>query len=61
MNASHSRIGSRVGSCWHRFLTRVKEGDFCEEEVADLEETKSWTVLESADGFRPMGQKNMLW
>jgi hypothetical protein len=41
-------------------LTRVKEGDFYEEEVADLEETKSCTVLESADGVRPMGQKNML-
>ena len=33
-------------------MTRVKEGDFCEEEVADLEETKSCTVLESADGVR---------
>ena len=40
--------------CWHRFLTHVKEGDFCEEEVADLEEIKSRTVLESADGLRPM-------
>ena len=47
--------------CWHRFLTRVKGGGFCEEEMADLEETKSCTVLESADGVRPMGQKNMLW
>ena len=42
------------------FLTRVKEGDFCEEEVADLEENKSCTVLESADGVRPMGQENIL-
>ena len=41
-------------------MTRVQEGDFCEEEVADLEETKSCTVLESADGVCPMGQKNML-
>ena len=36
--------------CWHRFLKRVKEGDFCEGKVADLEETKRCTVLESADG-----------
>ena len=42
------------------FLTRVKEGDFCEGKVADLEETKRRTVLESADGACPMGQKNML-
>ena len=41
------------------FLTRVKEGDFCEEKVADLEETKRCTVLESADGVRPMDQGNM--
>ena len=41
------------------FLTRVKEGDFCEEKVADLEETKRCTVLESADGVRPMDQRNM--
>ena len=32
------------------FLTRVKEGDFGEEKVTDLEETKRCTVLESADG-----------
>ena len=32
------------------FLTRVKEGDFCEGKVADLEETKRCTGLESADG-----------
>ena len=31
------------------FLTRVKEGDFCEGKVA-LEETKKCTGLESADG-----------
>ena len=31
-------------------MTRVKEGDFCEEKVADLEETKRCTGLESADG-----------
>ena len=42
------------------FLTRVKEGDFCEGKVADLEETKRCTVLESADGVCPMDQKNML-
>ena len=47
--------------CWHHFLTRVKEGDFCEEKVADLEETKRCTVLESVDGVRPMDQRNMLW
>ena len=46
--------------CCHRFLTRVKEGDFCEGKVADLEETKRCTGLESADGVRPIGQKNML-
>ena len=34
---------------------------FCEEKVADLEETKRCTVLESADGVCPMGQKNILW
>ena len=38
-------------------MTRVKEGDFYEEEVADLDETISCTVLESADGVRPMGQR----
>ena len=42
------------------FLTRVKEGDFGEEKVTDLEETKRCTVLESADGVRPMDQRNML-
>ena len=31
-------------------MTRVKEGDFCEEKVADFEETKRCTGLESADG-----------
>ena len=36
--------------CWHHFLTRVKEGDFCEEKMANLEEIKRCTVLESADG-----------
>ena len=41
-------------------MTRVKKGDFYEEEVADLEETKSCTVLESADGVRPMDQENIL-
>ena len=41
-------------------MTRVKEGDFCEGKVADLEETKRCIGLESADGSRPMGQKNML-
>ena len=32
------------------FLTRVKEADSCEEKMADLEETKRYTGLESADG-----------
>ena len=41
-------------------MTRVKEGYFCEEEVADLEENKSCTVLELADGARPMGHENIL-
>ena len=41
------------------FLTRVKEGDFCEGKVADLEETKRCTGLESADGVHPMCQRNM--
>ena len=36
--------------CWHRFLTRVKEGDFRDEKVANSEETRRWTGLESADG-----------
>ena len=31
-------------------MTRVKKGDFCEGKVADLEETKRCTGLESADG-----------
>ena len=31
-------------------MTRVKEGDFCEEKMANLEEIKRCTVLESADG-----------
>ena len=35
---------------WHRFLTRVKEGDFYEGKVADLKETKRCTGLESTDG-----------
>ena len=47
--------------CWHRFLTRVKEGDFGEGKVTDLEETKRCTVLESADGVRPMDQRSMPW
>ena len=46
--------------CWHRFLTRVKEGDFYEGKVADSKETKRCTELESADGSPPMGQRNML-
>ena len=37
------------GMCWHRFLKRVKEGDFYEGKVADLKETKRCTGLESAD------------
>ena len=36
--------------CGHRFLTRVKEGDFYEGKVGDLKETKRCTGLESADG-----------
>ena len=32
------------------FLTRVKEADSCEGKMADLEETKKYTELESADG-----------
>ena len=42
------------------FLTRVKKADSCEEKMADLEETKRYTGLESADGARPMGQRNIL-
>ena len=41
-------------------MTRVKEGDFNEGKVADLKETKRCTGLESADGARPMDQRNML-
>jgi len=47
--------------CWHRFLTHVKEGDSCEGNVADLEETKRYTESESADGICLMDQRNMLW
>ena len=36
--------------CWHRFLTHVKECDFCEEKVADSNETKRCTELGLADG-----------
>ena len=39
------------------FLTRVNEGDFCEGKVADLEEAKRCTGLESADGVRSMDQE----
>ena len=46
--------------CLHHFLTRVKEGDFCEGKVADLEETKRYTGSELAEGACPMGQRNML-
>ena len=38
-------------------MTCVKKGDFCEEKVADLEETKRSTILESADGVRPMDRE----
>ena len=31
-------------------MTRVKEADFCEGKITDLEETKRYTGLESADG-----------
>ena len=55
------KIAINKTTCWHRFLTRIKGGDFYEEKVTDLEEIKRCTVLESADGVRPMGQKNMLW
>ena len=36
--------------CWHRFSTRVKEGDFGEGKVDDSKETKRCTELGSADG-----------
>ena len=49
------------GMCWHRFLTRFKEGDSCEGKVADLEETKRCTGLESTDRVRLIDQGNMLW
>ena len=42
------------------FLTRVKEGDSCEGKAADLKETKRCIVLKSAEGVRPMDQRNML-
>ena len=44
------------GMCWHRFLTRVKEGDFGEEKVADLEETKRCT---DEEGKRTSGISEM--
>ena len=52
VNIGAKQITPKLGGmCWHHFLTRAKEGDFCEEKVADLEETKRCTV---ADGVRPM-------
>jgi len=42
------------------FLIRVKGGDLCEGNMADLKETKRYTDLESADGVHPMDQENML-
>ena len=42
------------------FFDTVGKGDFDEEKMADLEETKRCTGLESADGVRPMDQKNIL-
>ena len=39
------------------FLTCVKEGDFNEEKVADLKETKRCTGSGSADDAEPTGQK----
>ena len=38
-------------------MTCVKEGDFNEGKVADLEETKRCTNLGSADEVQPMDQK----
>ena len=58
--SKQNKLFQNWGACVDTvFLTRVKEGDFCEEDVADLEETKSCTVLESAYGVRPMDQRNM--
>ena len=59
--SEQSKLFQNWGACVDTvFLTRVKEGDFCEGKVADLEETKRCTGLESTDGVRPMGQRNML-
>ena len=58
---SYPKLHISVGVCWHHFLTHVKEGDSCEGKVADLEETKRCTELKSANGIRPMDQRNMLW
>ena len=52
--SEQNKLFQNWGACVDTiFLTRVKEGDFCEGKVADLEETKRCTVLESADGVRP--------
>ena len=42
------------------FLTRVKEGDSCEGKMADLEETKRHTGLESADGPEEYSTKMLI-
>jgi len=49
------------GMCWHCFLTRDKEGDFCEGNVADLKESKRCIGSGSADWVQPMGQRNIPW
>ena len=59
--SKQNKLFKNWGACVDTvFLTRVNEGDFCEEKVADLEETKRYTGLASADGARLMGQRNIL-
>ena len=59
--SKQNKLFKNWGACVDTvLLTRVNEGDFCEEKVADLEETKRCTRLESTDGVRPMGQRNIL-
>ena len=59
--SKQNKLFQNWGACVDTvFMIRVKEGDFCEGKMADLEETKRCTGLESADGVRLMGQRNML-
>ena len=64
LSCSHSELGIRKSerNLLTYFLSHVsrKESDFREGKVIDLEKIKRCIGLESADGVRPMGQRNML-